>query len=676
MPLTLSRELRFRGLVPALPWLAFACCLLATLGLWAYMLYAQHTRIQAHTAAVAEQARFHLNRGVHQRVNALEYFVEEWPTRFEGRPARYDRRFDDVIALMAGLVDVLWVDEDALLCVARDEAIAAEDCRVLAGPAAQAALRATRQDGLPHAFFGEFGFSHQQFTVAWAVCDATGNEGGFLLGVVDLDHFGQTYLSESSMMAQFNFAIMGPTLSAPAYLHGNFAALQQSRFALHLPLAFLDAPWSLSFAPAPHYLWQQRIPGLSLLPLLTVVISLVVALLMRALPKRKDALWRSEQRLRQIIDLLPHLVYARDASGRFLMANQAFADALGKELDEILDSTLCRLHPIRSESARFDADDQRTLAENHATETSDQRLTDAQGLNRHYQIARIPVTLWDTRESCVMGIAVDVTERTREEQELQSYRTQLEALVRARTAELEQAQGELVRREKLATLGRLMATVSHELRNPLGTIATALFTIRHAIQGAGLVAAERAAERAERNVHRCGGIIEELLDFARSHPPHFQKVDFDEWLTHTIEEYTLPDGIDLELQRNAGVVMDLDKDRMQRCVINLLDNAVHAIAEAGEQGPAVRGQLGIQTSVEDGSLYLRVRDNGPGIPEAERDRVFEPLFSTRSFGVGLGLPIVRQIVEQHDGQVWLEDAPGGGIVAVVRLPSGNPEQRA
>jgi PAS domain S-box-containing protein len=445
---------------------------------------------------------------------------------------------------------------------------------------------------------------------------------------------------------------------------------------LHLPLSFLEAPWILSFAPAPRYLWQQRIPGLSLLPLLTVLISLVVALLMRALPKREDALWRSEQRLRQIIDLLPHLVYARDASGRFLMANQAFADAVGKDLDEILDSTLDRLHPIRGESAPFDADDQRTLAENHATETPDQRLTDARGTVRHYQIARIPVTLWDTREPCVMGIAVDVTERTREEQELLSYRTQLEALVYARTAELEQAQGELVRREKLATLGRLMATVSHELRNPWAPSRRRCSPSGTPYRARGSCAAERAAERAERNVHRCGGIIEELLDFARSHPPNFQKVDFDDWLSHTLEEYSIPEGIVLNLHPNAGVVMELDKDRMQRCVINLLDNAVHAIAEAGERAPAERGQLSIATSLQDQAIFLRVSDNGPGIPEGERERAFEPLFSTRSFGVGLGLPIVRQIVEQHGGQVWLEDNPGGGIVAVVRLPSGDAEQGA
>jgi hypothetical protein len=138
MPLTLSRELRFRGLVPALPWLAFACCLLATLGLWSYMLYAQRIRIQSHTAAVAEQARFHLNRGIHQRISALQYFVDEWPTRFAGRHGRYERRAGEVIAWMPGLVEVVWADQDGLLCRDSDgtaeHGAAAQACHFLAGP--------------------------------------------------------------------------------------------------------------------------------------------------------------------------------------------------------------------------------------------------------------------------------------------------------------------------------------------------------------------------------------------------------------------------------------------------------------------------------------------------------------------------------------------------------------
>lgn len=679
MPLNLSRELRFRGIVRALPWLAFACCLIATFALWAYILYAQRIRIESHTTAVAEQARFHLNNGFHQRVAALMHFVAAWPGRFEGRPGRYERRSGEFIELLPGLVDMQWADTEGLLYSGADAPEDTETAVVqslaLAGPAVQAALAATRADGLPRTFYGVAGFPENHLAVCAAVCDADGTDGGYLIALIDFDRFGQTYLREPGMMSQFNFAITGPA-GSPAYVHGDRAALERSWFSLHVPLSFLNDPWTLSFAPSPRYLWQQRIPGLSLLPLLTVVISLVVALLMRALPKREDALWRSEQRLRQIIDLLPHLVYARDANGRFLLANKAFSDALGKDLDEILDSTLERLHTVATEAARFSADDQRALIENRSSEIFDQVLTGVHGESRHYQIARIPVTLWDTREPCVMGIAVDVTERTRQEQELHTYRTQLEELVRARTTELEQAQDELVRREKLATLGRLMATVSHELRNPLGTIATALYTIRHAIQDAGLLAAERAAERAERNIHRCGGIIEELLDFARSHPPHFREVVFDDWLAQVIEEYALPERVDFEARWGAPVTMPLDPDRMQRCVINLLDNATHAMAEVCEANPAQRGCLTLHTTQQDDDVFLRVTDNGPGIPEAERERVFEPLFSTRSFGVGLGLAIVRQIVEQHGGQVWLEENPGGGLAAVVRIPLRHAEQRA
>lgn len=674
------RELRFRRLIRALPWLAFACCLLATLVLWAYMLYAQRTRIQLQTSTVARQAQFQLDRALSQRMNSVQYLVNEWPQRFYGRSGRYRSRLLELTTYLPGLTNMLLFDEEgeSLATVSNTASNVTPPPGALRpgeGPLRDA-LSALTNDGMPRILYDLDWIPARCVPICWPLCDPVGAPGGYLITVLDLEGFARAYLSEPGMLDAFHFAILRNGQQRPLYEHGNFNKLMTSRFGVRLPLGSTGGTWSLALAPSPQYLWRQRIPGLSVLPVLTVLISLVVALLMRALPKREDALWRSEQRLRQTIDLLPHLIYARDATGRFLLANQAFANFLGKELDEMLDTPLHQLHANLDETVSFDAADRLALEQGVPSETADQILTDLSGVQRHFQIARHPVTLWDTGVRCVMGVAVDVTARYLEERELETYRTQLEELVRAGTRELEEAQGELLRREKLATLGRLMATVSHELRNPLGTIATSLYTIRRAIADAGLHTAERAAERAERNVHRCGRIIEELLDFARSRAPQYSEVDFDAWLLQVLEEYALPDGITLSTDLHAPTRVAMDTDRMQRCVINLLDNAVHALCET-EESPAVScNAIAVSSGVEEAFVVLRIADNGPGIEESEREHVFEPLYSTRSFGVGLGLPIVRQTVEQHAGRVWLEATPGGGTTAVMRIPLGHPEQTA
>jgi signal transduction histidine kinase len=126
--------------------------------------------------------------------------------------------------------------------------------------------------------------------------------------------------------------------------------------------------------------------------------------------------------------------------------------------------------------------------------------------------------------------------RAREAEIERQYRSQLEALVGQRTRELEQAQAELVRRERLAVLGQLTATVSHEIRNPLGTVRNSIFSAREGLERGQDERAQRALALADRNVRRCDAIITDLLDLTRKRELHTRQTPIDTWLGGLLDE--------------------------------------------------------------------------------------------------------------------------------------------
>jgi signal transduction histidine kinase len=235
--------------------------------------------------------------------------------------------------------------------------------------------------------------------------------------------------------------------------------------------------------------------------------------------------------------------------------------------------------------------------------------------------------------------------------------------VEERTAELREAQNELLRKERLSTLGQLTATVAHELRNPLSAIRNSIFPIKQKVGADPDL--ERPLDRVVRNIQRCDRIITDLLDFTRFRELARTDVDADQWLADTLNEQKPPDGITLRRQLNARCKISLDPERMRRVVINLVENSAQAMAEGGSDG---KRQITVSTEAKDGQFELVVEDTGPGIPKDILSKVFEPLFSTKGFGTGLGLPTVKQIVEQHGGGIDIASEVGKGTRVTVRLP--------
>ncbi|MEC9244083.1 MAG: ATP-binding protein [Pseudomonadota bacterium] len=228
---------------------------------------------------------------------------------------------------------------------------------------------------------------------------------------------------------------------------------------------------------------------------------------------------------------------------------------------------------------------------------------------------------------------------------------------------LRQAQQELASNERLAAIGQITATVSHELRNPLGTMVTSADILRRSLKNADEPVTGEL-QRLQRNAWRCVRIIEDLLDFSRKYAPVMSPVAIDRWVKQQLSEEDQEIAHLITLKLDAGCDVLADAERLRQAFSNVLQNAAQACEERGKQS----SQIIISTQRLRDRVYLSVSDNGGGMSQDVAERVFEPLFSTKAFGVGLGMPLVKRIMEQHGGDVLIESQKGVGTTVSLVLP--------
>ncbi len=179
-----------------------------------------------------------------------------------------------------------------------------------------------------------------------------------------------------------------------------------------------------------------------------------------------------------------------------------------------------------------------------------------------------------------------------------------------------------------------------------------------------------STSRIERSLVKCETILDEMLDFTR--PKKFQPetVQVDEWLASVLEELPVPDGIQLTRELGLpGVAASIDVNRLRRAIVNVYENACQAMQREAP-GPAPKGsKLTVRTRQKGERVELEIADTGPGLDAEGLERIFEPLYSTKVNGVGLGMLVVKQTVEQHGGGVEVHSAEGEGARVVLWLPS-------
>ena len=282
---------------------------------------------------------------------------------------------------------------------------------------------------------------------------------------------------------------------------------------------------------------------------------------------------------------------------------------------------------------------------------------------------RVPITTSDefavlatSFNSMAMDMATHIREINREKRELLELKVALEQ----RTLELEETldkvkeiQDDLIRSEKFATIGRLASNVAHELRNPLSAIKN----ISYFLSRMGAFSDDKSKQMVNMlssEVLRANKIITDLLDYSKTKKLNKQEVPIETFIEKAIVSVPMPQQIELIKQIEPMTVF-VDPDKMTQIIINLLSNAKDAM-------PADGGEITITTGKTAKNFYIKVEDTACGMDDETVSRLFEPLFTTKLKGIGLGLSIVKEIIEAHSGTISVKSKKGVGTTFTIEIP--------
>jgi len=236
---------------------------------------------------------------------------------------------------------------------------------------------------------------------------------------------------------------------------------------------------------------------------------------------------------------------------------------------------------------------------------------------------------------------------------------------------LQEAQAAVRRSERLAALGQLSAGLAHELRNPLGTVKASAELLAKTVQGNNEVAREMAGFISS-EVDRTNALVTRFLDFARPLALRLEETDLAQVIDEAVAEigqHVPPFNVAIYKNYSPDIPpFLLDRQLIERVIYNLLLNA----AQASPPG----GSVTVKTRQIEGTVEVAVIDRGSGIEAKHLESIFNPFFTTKSAGVGLGLAIVSKIVDEHQGRITVESEQGAGTVFRIFLPFRESSQEA
>lgn len=353
----------------------------------------------------------------------------------------------------------------------------------------------------------------------------------------------------------------------------------------------------------------------------------------------------SRESLRQIIDALPHHIFVKDGEGRILIANAALARTYGVTVEALEGKHDATVSPVPAEAEQGRADDLDVIRTGEPKLIPANPVTTAAGERRLIETLKVPYRMSGSDGVGVLCIGRDVTEERE-------------------TAE------QLRRAERLASMGTLVSGVAHELNNPLSAIkGMSQLMLMDPRSGEDV----EALETIHREADRMAQIVADLRRVARqtleAEDTARALVDLNDVVRHVLRVR----GYSLHT-RNVSVIEDLQPDlepvlanrgRIEQVILNLVVNAEQALGAITEDG-----SITIRTRMERRGVCLSVEDTGPGIAPENREHVFDPFWTTRApgEGMGLGLSIVHGVVADHGGEIRVESELGKGARFVVMLP--------
>ncbi len=372
-------------------------------------------------------------------------------------------------------------------------------------------------------------------------------------------------------------------------------------------------------------------------------------------------LTKSHDELERIYDLSIDMICIGDIDGYFRMINPAFGATLGYSDEELLGAHLLDFVHPDDQAATVQLIEEKLEKGLPAINFRHRfRKKDGEYIWVMWTSNPVPELL------ITHAIGRDITNQVEAELKLKEYSERMEELVEERTQELDEANKRLVSRERLAALGQLADGVGHELRNPLGVISNAVYFLKSTHSSADEKTVEYLDILSE-EVQNANKIISDLLDMGRSRMPEPAIVFLSSAMTKVLDQIPSEENITVswDVLDNEPAVY-VDEGQIGIVFRNLVENAYQAMPEGGE--------LKLEVAAEKDRVLLRIVDHGKGISEENMTRIFEPLFTTKPRGVGLGLVISKNLVEANGGCIEIENSDEYGTTFLVTLPGSQPEE--
>ena len=213
--------------------------------------------------------------------------------------------------------------------------------------------------------------------------------------------------------------------------------------------------------------------------------------------------------------------------------------------------------------------------------------------------------------------------------------------------------------KRLAAIGELSARIAHDLRNPMSVIKNTMELIEMELDAKHDESLSKKFNRINRAVMRINHQVENVLDFVRDKPLEFENTSVFSILNYVIDKINVPSDVTINLPKN-DLKIYCDFEKLEIVFINLITNAIQAMSNTGE--------INIRFTDEGSQVIIEIEDFGPGIPEESLSKIFDPLFTTRQVGTGLGLPSCKNIVEKHGGTIEVKTRIDEGTTFVIKLP--------
>ncbi len=263
------------------------------------------------------------------------------------------------------------------------------------------------------------------------------------------------------------------------------------------------------------------------------------------------------------------------------------------------------------------------------------------------------------REDNLMTTCLVVTDLTAHMQdEVRRYTEKLEFEVQERTKELAEAQ-------RLATIGETAGMVGHDIRNPLQAIVSEIYLAKDELDcfpdNENKSALKDSLDNIETQTFYINKIVADLQDYTKPLTPHSQIISIEDSIHQSLSSVVIPENVSIELETQKGVPkLEVDPLYLNRVLVNLISNALQAMPRGGT--------LTISFKIQDTMATISVEDTGLGIPENLKANIFKPLFTTKAKGQGLGLAVVKRLVEAVNGTVTFESQVGKGTVFTLTIP--------